>query len=1019
MRKSIALLFLLLAVDAQGLGLVRYVDSAAPGGGNGQSWATAWNAFSQITGVGPGDTVYVSGGTTTKTYNLGSGWSIPAGTAANRFVLSIGQEAGHNGVAIVTGTVSGQFELINNNVDYWTIDGRVAGAGYHFRISSLNWFYNAHDATTRTGLRFFGIEFQNGSRLYLRRCTQVEIAYCLFTEWDQGSSGSEAPHIFGPGDEGNGADIQDGFGVNSIHHNVMRQLYTRTVHTDGSNGNDYIKEPQSCDIYNNSFIGVLVTPTQFIGADHQDMIQTAGGDEDLRIYNNYFENSSNYMVYLENFGNNAHIYNNVFNQSDTNLPNTQGIALGSQTGTVNYNNHKYFNNTFRGLTGSGSITFGGPNTTNNSTNCNIQNNLMFNSAGILVRGTQPNTIVSNNFTGATAAYFVNSAAGNFRLTASAVGAINAGISAPASPIFTTDADGNTRTGTWDIGAYEFGAGPGDPVPLASSASIPAAGTTVTVTFSENVTVNNPSGFTINMSGGAATLTGGTVLSPTTLRFNISRVIGSTETGFIDYATVPNGIEDSALQDLQTFSGLPVTNTSTVLTAAAPTFSPVTGSYFGTQNVAMTSSTSGATIRYTIDGTDPTASSTLYTAAVPTSISRTYRAKAFAGGFIDSPITQAAYEIGTWVTSGTAWKSFPVTSQTGSFTWTFRASAAQAASDVVIGLSSVLPDGFNDLGPIIQFFSDNTIKARNGANYEAVNTFTYTPGTTYEIACTINIAARTYSATAAQISGTPVVIATNYAFRSDSPVAPELDNFGMNAFAGGATVSQMAFGGAASIPTLTGATIGASGTTLTLGFSESVVYGTGGSGGWTISASGGAATLTPTANPTTFTVSRPIATGETGTISYIQPGNGVEAVTGGGDLATLTSFAFNNQSSADLTPPIPNPMTFSAIPSAPSSFSATMTASVATDASTPPVQYYFDETSGNPGGNDSGWTTQRTYTNNGLSPGIQYTYRVMARDSAAVPNQTTPSSSVNVTTPIVAGGKVVTPAGTTGAGFFNP
>ena len=100
------------------------------------------------------------------------------------------------------------------------------------------------------------------------------------------------------------------------------------------------------------------------------------------------------------------------------------------------------------------------------------------------------------------------------------------------------------------------------------------------------------------------------------------------------------------------------------------------------------------------------------------------------------------------------------------------------------------------------------------------------------------------------------------------------------------------------------------------------------------------------------------------------------------------------------------MTFSAIPSALSSFSVTMTASVATDASTPPVQYYFDETSGNPGGADSGWTTSRTYTNSQLSPGIQYTYRVLARDSAAVPNQTTPSSSVNVTTPIIAGGKVI-------------
>jgi hypothetical protein len=113
------------------------------------------------------------------------------------------------------------------------------------------------------------------------------------------------------------------------------------------------------------------------------------------------------------------------------------------------------------------------------------------------------------------------------------------------------------------------------------------------------------------------------------------------------------------------------------------------------------------------------------------------------------------------------------------------------------------------------------------------------------------------------------------------------------------------------------------------------------------------------------------------------------------------------------------MSFSSAPAATSSFSVTMTASVANDTGSPPVQYYFDETSGNPGGTDSGWITQRTYTNNGLSPGIQYTYRVLARDSAAVPNQTTPSSSVNVTTPIIAGGRVITPTKTIGAAFLNP
>ena len=462
----------------------------------------------------------------------------------------------------------------------------------------------------------------------------------------------------------------------------------------------------------------------------------------------------------------------------------------------------------------------------------------------------------------------------------------------------------------------------------------------------------------------------------------------------------------------------MTNSSTVATVATPTFSPVSGSYFGTQNVIITSSTPGAVVRYTTDGTDPTASSTQYLSPDPTSISTNYRAKAFASGLVDSAINSASYETGTWAGSS-SWKTFAVPQRTGSFTWTFRAVATVAGTDAVVALSANPATTYSDLATIMRFNPAGIIDAYNGdiTGYAAVNNFTWVVGTTYEFVFTINVSTKRYSMTVSQIGGSPVTIANNYNFRNQ---AVELDNVGINVPASGTvTVSQMSFGGVTSIPTLTGATIGSNGTTLTLGFSVPVVYGTGGSGGWTISASGGAATLTPTANPTTFTVSRSIATGETGTISYTQPGNGVEAVTGGGDLATLTSFAFNNQSTVDLTPPTPNPMSFSSIPSAPSSFSATMTASVATDVSTPPVQYYFDETSGNAGGTDSGWTTSRTYTNSQLSPGIEYTYRVLARDSAAVPNQTTPSSPVNVTTPIIAGGKVITPAGTTGAGFFNP
>jgi hypothetical protein len=72
----------------------------------------------------------------------------------------------------------------------------------------------------------------------------------------------------------------------------------------------------------------------------------------------------------------------------------------------------------------------------------------------------------------------------------------------------------------------------------------------------------------------------------------------------------------------------------------------------------------------------------------------------------------------------------------------------------------------------------------------------------------------------------------------------------------------------------------------------------------------------------------------------------------------------------------------------------MTATTGTDPSGP-VEYYFDETSGNPGGTDSGWQTSPSYTDSGLDSDTQYTYTVQMRD--AIGNTGTASAPANATT----------------------
>jgi len=116
-----------------------------------------------------------------------------------------------------------------------------------------------------------------------------------------------------------------------------------------------------------------------------------------------------------------------------------------------------------------------------------------------------------------------------------------------------------------------------------------------------------------------------------------------------------------------------------------------------------------------------------------------------------------------------------------------------------------------------------------------------------------------------------------------------------------------------------------------------------------------------------------------------------------------SFALEIQGPActevDTTPPSPNPMTFATPPAPASTGSITMTATTATDAASPPVSYYFDFVSGGFGGADSGWQTSTTYTNQLLLANTAHTYRVKARDSAPVPNETGYSENVTTATHI--------------------
>jgi hypothetical protein len=107
------------------------------------------------------------------------------------------------------------------------------------------------------------------------------------------------------------------------------------------------------------------------------------------------------------------------------------------------------------------------------------------------------------------------------------------------------------------------------------------------------------------------------------------------------------------------------------------------------------------------------------------------------------------------------------------------------------------------------------------------------------------------------------------------------------------------------PTLTSATIGTNGTSLTLVFSESVNIGSGGSGGVSINAAGGSATATYASgdgtNTLVYTLSRTLSDTETwADVDYVQPGDGIEDDVGN-DLVSFFDVPVTNNSTQNAAP----------------------------------------------------------------------------------------------------------------------
>jgi hypothetical protein len=157
-------------------------------------------------------------------------------------------------------------------------------------------------------------------------------------------------------------------------------------------------------------------------------------------------------------------------------------------------------------------------------------------------------------------------------------------------------------------------------------------------------VFNPAGGTYT-TGQTVTITSAT--SGASIRYSSD---GSTPTSasplYSGPITVSSSMTISALAIKEGMVDSEVSNAAYTIIPkiASPSFSLAGGTYAGTQSVAITCTTPGAAIKYTTDGSVPTAASPLYSGPITVSSTKTIKAYAYCAGMTDSDVAAATYTI---------------------------------------------------------------------------------------------------------------------------------------------------------------------------------------------------------------------------------------------------------------------------------------------------------------------------------------------------------------------------------------
>jgi poly(beta-D-mannuronate) lyase len=362
-----------------------------------------------------------------------------------------------------------------------------------------------------------------------------------------------------------------------------------------------------------------------------------------------------------------------------------------------------------------------------------------------------------------------------------------------------EVSGATAT-AWMLTTDDVGPAAGLSTPAAAPSFNPAAGT---YTGTQSVTIASASsGVSIRYTtdGSTPTATTGTVYSG---------AVSISQNTTLKALAYGGGFTDSS-----------VTTGVYGIRVSAPVPNPSGGTFTSAQSVSLSTATSGASMRYTLDGSTPTATTgTLYGSPFTVSSTSTLRALGYKAGMTDSTLTTASFTIsspgGTTITNANGFVNVALSStQTGTFTATVSASPSISPSNAVVGLSSGAATGYTGIAVMARFNTTGTIDARNGSGF-TTGTVPFSAGVTYTFRFVVNVATRTYSAYVTPAGGSEQTLGTNLAFRTEQAAVTSLThaNFNVNATPGGAmTYWPVSISGGPASPakfTIAGASVTAS------------------------------------------------------------------------------------------------------------------------------------------------------------------------------------------------------------------